>query len=82
MKIDAATRTVDRAEARERKKAHKALAKWLPLRRAALALSSEPRRVGADGDDAETVEMLLEAWRRVVDAAEPEVEVASEEKPA
>ena len=37
MKLPAAQRTTDAAEAREREKARKALAKWIPHRRAALA---------------------------------------------
>lgn len=41
MKIDAATKTVDKAEARERKKAIAAVQKWLPLRLAQLALAGE-----------------------------------------
>lgn len=73
MKIDAATRTVDRAEARERGKAQKALEKWLKLRRAQLALGAANTGPSCADDDADTAFELIEQWAARVD--EPEVEV-------
>ncbi len=51
---DAVTRITDAAEARERAKAHKALAKWLPMRRAQLALAG-----GGTEPDVEWAESLM-----------------------
>lgn len=59
MTANAASRTVDRAEARERAKVKRALEKWLPLRRAQLALTS-----ALDGVDAEHATELLLEWER------------------
>ena len=78
MKIDAATKTVEKAEARERAKAKKAIEKWLPLRRAQLALSGAVNTgPSCADDDADIAFQLIEEWSG---RAEPEVDVV-EEKP-
>jgi hypothetical protein len=71
MTKNAATRTVDRAEARERAKAQKALEKWLPLRKAQVALGGPDSR-----GDVDPVEALLATWEMHAPDVEVE-EVAS-----
>jgi hypothetical protein len=63
MKLDAATRVVDKAEARERARAMAALRKWLPLRRAQLALVP---LANADerATDADAVEAVFASWEK------------------
>jgi hypothetical protein len=78
MKIDAATKTVTAGEARERAKLLRALEKWVPLRRAQLALSPELNGERDGGDDAEWGgRLLVELRRRVTE--EPEIDVATGE---
>lgn len=67
MKVDAATRTVEKAEARERAKARKALEKWLPMRRAQLAL------VGGGDVDITHADALIACFAERIDEVEPEV---------
>jgi hypothetical protein len=63
MTKDAATRTIDAAEARERAKAIRALTKWLPHRIAQLALARQSVDVMAD-TDAGAIERVLADWNK------------------
>lgn len=82
LKMDAARRMVTKAEQRERAKVQAALRKWLPMRRAQLALETN-----ADPRDAMLGEQLVEMLdaatvRDVAEAHDEEVVVvdASEAK--
>lgn len=73
MTRDAATRMVEKAERRERTKALAALRKWLPMRRAQLALA--PLAKDSGPTDADLVDGLVASWeeqavREVAEAAE------------
>lgn len=75
MKIDAATRTVAKAEARERAKVMSALNKWLPMRLAQLALEKPGADVAAQPDARAAHELVGAFIQRMRDDAEPDVEV-------
>jgi len=75
MKLDATRRMVTKAEQRERKKAAAALAKWLPMRRAQLALVPVPETSGPT--DADLVDGLLSSWVKA--SALDEIDVETEE---
>lgn len=81
MKLDAATRMVKKAEQRERTKALAALRKWLPMRRAHLALVPVADGAKTDADLAEAlcVSWEEEAVREATESAASESDDAGDE---